>query len=174
MEKDIQMFINLAKYLNKGNRYLFVLVGDGNLCNTDFFNSINETSNILYLGFRRDIDVLIQMSTICVLFSNPPHEEGISNFIIEAMAQGKPVIATVGGGTNEIIVSEHNGFLVNPFDYISVAAIIKELLNDTTTYNRISRYSFDTIYNKFNFRSMLEKYNDLYKSFIYKKMHIIK
>ena len=34
------------------------------------------------------------------------HKEGVSNSILEYMALSKPVIATDGGGTNEIVIDE--------------------------------------------------------------------
>lgn len=166
IEKDIRMFVDLARHLNISKKYLFLLAGDGNLCGEDFKNLIRESSNILYLGYRRDIDALIKLSNVCVLFSNPPHEEGISNFIIEAMAQGKPVIATEGGGTNEIIISGDNGFLVKPHDYESVINVIEYLCSNVPAYAKICRQALCTIINRFNFCSMLKEYDNLYTTLL--------
>ena len=50
---------------------------------------------------------------IGVLLSNMScHGEGISNSIMEYMALEKPVIATDGGGTKELVIHGENGFLI--------------------------------------------------------------
>ena len=50
---------------------------------------------------------------ICLLST---FTEGISNSIMEYMALGKPVIATDGGGTKEIVDDGETGFLIGQSD----------------------------------------------------------
>ena len=61
------------------------------------------------LGIRSGIESLISAMDICVLST---FTEGISNSILEYMALEKPVIATAGGGTNEIVIDNKTGFLI--------------------------------------------------------------
>ena len=166
-EKDIQMFIDLAKYSNINHKYLYVLVGDGKSYK-EYSQEITSTNNILYLGYRRDVNTLINMSNICVLFSNPPHKEGISNFIMESMAQSKVVIATTGGGTNEIIVSGQNGLLVEPHDYLSVANHIEQLCSNSVMCELLGQQAYHTIRKDFNFQSKLNDYRNLYATLLEK------
>ena len=58
-------------------------------------------NQIIFTGKRTDVESVIQIFDIGLLIT---FYEGISNSIIEYMALGKPVIATDGGGTSEIII----------------------------------------------------------------------
>ena len=62
------------------------------------------------LGKKSGIESIINTIDICVLAT---FTEGISNSIMEYMALGKPVIASAGGGTNEILEDKKTGFLLS-------------------------------------------------------------
>jgi glycosyltransferase involved in cell wall biosynthesis len=86
----------------------------------DFIEFIDQIS-------RRDLISYYQQSTLCVvpsLWENHPY------VILEAMACGKPVIATDVGGIPEIIKDRINGILVPPGSVLSLADSITELLSD--------------------------------------------
>lgn len=48
------------------------------------------------------------------IFVLPTDKESFGYVLIEAMAKGKPVIATNQGGPKEIIVENRNGYLIEP------------------------------------------------------------
>ena len=79
-----------------------------------------------FLGFRHDIPLIMRSVDIVVHTSTSP--EPFGRVIVEGMLAGKPVIATVGGGTGEIITNGVNGVLVPPGDSNALAASIRELL----------------------------------------------
>ena len=56
--------------------------------------------------------------------------EGISNSIIEYMALAKPVVATRGGGTNEVVIDGQNGYLIDPFNEDQLIEKIKILVKN--------------------------------------------
>jgi starch synthase len=49
---------------------------------------------------------------------------------LEAMEHGKPVVATVFGGSPEVVADGVTGFVANPFDLAAYTARIEELLLD--------------------------------------------
>jgi glycosyltransferase involved in cell wall biosynthesis len=55
--------------------------------------------------------------------------EGFPNAIIEAMAAGRPVVATAVGGTLDAVRSEETGLLVPPANPTALSAALRELLN---------------------------------------------
>jgi glycosyltransferase involved in cell wall biosynthesis len=61
----------------------------------------------------------------------PSLTEGLPRTAIEAMAAGKPVIATRVGGTPEAIIDGETGTLVPPMDVEAMAAALIELVRDT-------------------------------------------
>ena len=54
----------------------------------------------------------------------PSHVEGLPVVVLEAMARGKPVIATPVGGTAELVVDGGTGILVPPGDVDALAAAL--------------------------------------------------
>lgn len=60
-------------------------------------------------GYRKDIPELLALSDVFVL---PSYREGLPRSIIEAMAMGKPVIATNIRGCREEVIHGENGYLV--------------------------------------------------------------
>ena len=60
----------------------------------------------------------------------PSLNEGISNTILEAMATGRPVIATAVGGNSELVVDGDTGFLVEPRDELALMAAIRRYLDE--------------------------------------------
>ena len=80
-------------------------------------------------GQQTDIPLWMQAMDILVMPSIYP--EGFGMVVIEAMALGKPVIASRSGGTVEIIEEGVDGLLVAPGDADAFAAAIRHTLNDT-------------------------------------------
>ena len=77
------------------------------------------------LGYREDIDSLMQASDIFVL---PSLKEAFGLVILEAMQNGLPIIATKAGGVPEIISSEEFGVLVKPANKQALAKALYKLL----------------------------------------------
>jgi len=77
--------------------------------------------NITFLGYVNDIRNYINALDIFVL---PSLSEGLGISVIEAMAAGKPVIATRVGGIPEIVNHDDNGYLVPPSDARELAMAI--------------------------------------------------
>ncbi len=79
------------------------------------------------LGFRRDVPDLLAATTVLVSTSI---QETFGRTLIEAMALGKPVVATRCGGPEEVVVDGETGFVVPPKDPEATAAAVLKLLND--------------------------------------------
>ncbi|WP_203779001.1 glycosyltransferase [Paractinoplanes rishiriensis] len=86
-----------------------------------------------FLGARTDIAALLARADVVVL---PSLTEGMSNAVMEAMAAGKPVVATDVGGTAELL--EGRGILVPPADSAALAAGLERLLRDPDHGRRLA------------------------------------
>jgi glycosyltransferase involved in cell wall biosynthesis len=152
--KDYESLINAAETLISYNdKVRFVLIGDG----TDF-NEIKSNvcasslNKIIFLGKRSDVESIVNIFDIGILLTNTKvHGEGISNSIIEYMALGKPVIATRGGGTDEVVIDNENGFLLdadnNPGQLIErIETLMKQknlLIDFGRNGNQLAREKYD-------------------------------
>ncbi|MEV4457624.1 glycosyltransferase [Microbispora sp. NPDC049633] len=81
--------------------------------------------DVRFLGFRRDTAGLLARADVVVL---PSTAEGLSNAVMEAMAAGRPVVATSVGGMPELL--ERRGVLVPPSSPRALADGIARLLDD--------------------------------------------
>ena len=81
--------------------------------------------HIRFTGFRRDIPALIRGFEIFVF---PSYLEGLGTSVLDAMALGKPVVATHAGGIPEAVEDGVTGLLVPPRDPVALAQAIRYLL----------------------------------------------
>lgn len=124
----------------KGHRYLleaaaqlpeplFLLAGEGpdREALEAQARSLGLIERVRFLGHRKDIPALL---SICDVFVLPSLCEGLPLSILEAMAAGKPVIASAIGGTEEVIIHNETGLLVPPRDASALADAIHRVLSD--------------------------------------------
>lgn len=163
--KDYDLFLRVAKKIESANEnVLFLGIGHG--CMLDYYKNKLLTegiNNVIFMGFRKDVEALLKISDICLLLTNNDyHAEGISNSILEAMAAGRPVIATNGGGTPEIINDGFDGFIVQPHDCNAVVDLILKLINSDTLRKQIGVNAQTRIRNDFSLEKMTNEYMKLY------------
>lgn len=106
----------------------------------------NLQNNIFMLGYRLDVNKLINISDIGILLSR---REGLPRNIMEFMACGRKVIATDIRGCRDLICDETIGILVNVDDYESTAKAIEKyyILNDKSfeVSEEIRKYDIESI-----------------------------
>jgi glycosyltransferase involved in cell wall biosynthesis len=106
-----------------------VLVGDGpdrarlEAAAADLGPAVTFTG---YLS-QKDVAQAMQAADICVL---PSFAEGVPVVLMEALASGKPVIATQVAGVGELVEDGRSGYLVSPGDMAGLAARIRDLAED--------------------------------------------
>ena len=101
---------------------------------------------VIFLGFRNDINELINICNIGVLLS---YREGLPRNLMELMACGKKVIATNIRGCRDIVVDESVGEIVEVGDYEATAKAIEEQYlygdNEFTVSKEVEKYDVRTI-----------------------------
>ena len=114
----------------------FVIVGDGEQ-RAALEKQIRDRSlerHVFLAGFR--LDVLELLRGIDVFATSPLHE-GMCLPLVDAMAAGKPAVATHAGGIPEVMVDGETGFLVEPRDHQAMADHIVTLLRDERLRRRM-------------------------------------
>jgi glycosyltransferase involved in cell wall biosynthesis len=89
---------------------------------------------VQFLGFRTDVPQVLAAADVVVL---PSHAEGFPLAVLEAMACGKPVVATPVGGVAEAVVDEVTGLLVPPGEPGALAGAVARLLGDARMSARL-------------------------------------
>lgn len=89
---------------------------------------------VRFLGWRDDIAALFAAAD---LFVCPSRHEPLGNVVIEAWAQGKPVVACASQGPSQLIGDGTDGLLVAVDDDVALAAAIRRALSDTDLAARL-------------------------------------
>src|SRR5437016_6975196 len=90
------------------------------------------------LGFvpHDELGGLYERAALVVL---PSYREGLPLCVLEAMAHGRPVVASAVGGIPELVEDGVTGYLVEPGDVAGLRAAIERLLADPALRRRLGR-----------------------------------
>ena len=99
-------------------------------------NELGISERISFLGVRNDLPDLFSAADSVLM---PSLNEGFPRTAIEAMAAGKPVIATRVGGTHEAIVEGETGILVPSADIDAMESALVKLVGDRGLQSRLGK-----------------------------------
>ena len=121
---------DLKKILLTRPEIVFVFLGDGELLNELKMQAalLGIKDKVKFLGWRPDVADVMSTFDIFVL---PSLNEGMGKVLVEAMAMGKPIIASDIGGIPDLVIHGENGLLTPPGDSESIAMSIEFLYRDT-------------------------------------------
>ena len=140
---------------------VLVFIGKGDL-DVDLRTAALKASTngrVNFLGWRNDIDEIMPIFDIFVL---PSLNEGMGRVLVEAMAAGKPVVASNVGGIPDLVQNDINGLLVPPGDEKALAASIKQLINNPVQAKLMGQHG-RVLCNQFSVEEMVEKIDNLYQ-----------
>jgi len=120
------------------------------------------TDRIVWLGERDDVEALLPAADLALLVS---HQEGFSNALLEAMAQGLAVIATAVGGNCDAIEDCESGWLVPVYDPARLGEVILELSHDGDIRRRLGAAARERAIACFSRQACGERYLHLYQGF---------
>jgi glycosyltransferase involved in cell wall biosynthesis len=140
----------------------FVFVGDGRErpAIEAAVRAADMGRNIHLLGRQPDAPSIMALSDIVALSS---HEEGFPNVVLEAMAVGKPVVATAVGGVPELVGNGVTGYLVPPHAPRAMADALVRLLRDRPAAEEMGRRGRQRVERRFSMERMVRSYEDLYE-----------
>ena len=166
--KGPEFLIEAAKYIipKHPNTY-FLFAGDGHLKKNleKKASDLGIKNNIIFLGWRNDIAKIISVYDIFVL---PSLNEGMGRVLVEAMALGKPIVASNAGGIPDLVTHGKNGFLVPPKDPRELANYIQILLEDGEKREKMGMAGKDMVKN-FSKEKTVGKIAELYKELMIQK-----
>lgn len=118
------------------------------------------SEKVKFLGWRDDIPRVMQVFDVFVL---PSLNEGMGRVLVEAMAAGKPVVASRTGGIPDLVKNGRNGFLVPPGDTEGLAKAVTALLDNASLRRAMGDEGRRTAC-AFTVEAMVEKLDHLYGS----------
>lgn len=153
-KNQIQLIMAIELLKNKYQNIKCLIVGEGKKLEflKEEVKKRNLEKNIVFLGFRKDVNELINASDIGVLFS---YREGLPRNLMEIMANGKRIVATNIRGNRDIVCNDFIGALVEVNDYEATAKAVEKFYLTSANKNKIlkevERYSISNILTELSF-----------------------
>jgi glycosyltransferase involved in cell wall biosynthesis len=167
--KGHPIFLEACARVSRVRDAVFLIAGDVPDRDSDFRERLESRARALgvetgtrFLGHRPDVASVMDACDIVVHASTEP--EPFGRVILEAMALGKPVVATRGGGPSEVISGQENGILVNPGNPAELGDAILRLAENPALRERMGRNGRATVENAFSIsrhaRTILRAYRE--------------
>lgn len=117
------------KVLLRNPGMYFIFLGDGELSGELQAQAAASgvKDNARFLGWRQDVAAVMSAFDVFIL---PSLNEGMGKVLVEAMAMGKPIIASAVGGITDLVIHGENGMLVPCADAEAIARGIETLRRD--------------------------------------------
>lgn len=163
--KGIGDLLDAAETLLPGRDLTLKIVGKGPL-GEKYRQRVRDrglADDVEFLG-HVDREVLVdlyQRATVCVI---PSHYEGLPTVLLEAMAAGRPVVATAVSGCLDVVDDDENAVLVPPRDPPALAAAVDELLDDPARRDRLGAAARETVLAEYTWSAIADKYEALYEA----------
>lgn len=147
--KRFDLFLEVASMLPE---YAFIWIGN----QYDFLGQ--HSKNVFFMGSRPNAGAYNEYADLFILLSN---YEGLPMTIIEAMAFGKPVVASNVGGINEIVVDGENGYTVENKAGAFVEKI-SYILEQEEVYDKFSKAALIRFRKDLTVEKMVDGYLKIY------------
>jgi L-malate glycosyltransferase len=172
-QKDQPTFLRAAQsILSVDPTVVFVLAGDGHLKESiaQLACDLRVSQSVRFIGAVNPdhMPAFLQQVDISVLASRS--NEGIPNVVLEAMAAGKPVVATDTGGCSEAVVDGVTGFLVAAGSPETLAERVLRLLQDGNEAARMGKAGRERVEAEFTLTRMVERFSSLYADLAHQKL----
>lgn len=162
--KNHQFLLNNWQKLKQSCPQLELLViGTGD--NEQQLKGIVSSENlegIHFLGYRRDVPSLLQISDIVTLLS---HREGLPKSIMEAMAEGLPCIVTNTRGLRDLVMTNENGYVVNHGDDLALVDAFSRLANSQEIREQMG-YNAKIMVKPYLLENVLDEHIKIYENLL--------
>jgi glycosyltransferase involved in cell wall biosynthesis len=156
-------FLEMAKkILNSNPNAYFLMVGNPfpgyEKIEEAIFHKIQDDNlqdSVRYLGFRSDIPEILAATDVFVLPSILP--DSFPTVILEAMASGKPLVATRSGGASEMVLDEETGLLISMGDVKKGAEVLDKLIKNVSLRIRMGNAGRNRVLNEYSLEAFEEK-----------------
>jgi glycosyltransferase involved in cell wall biosynthesis len=162
-----------AEFREKYPNAKLVLAGEGPLEGQlkDLARTLGVGGSVRFPGFLNQQQLAAAYAS-AHLFLHPSQttmagdQEGVPNSMLEAMASGLPVVATLHGGIPEAVHSGFDGLLVPERDGPALVNGLLEIAEDSTTYETFSRNAAQSVRENFEQGRSIARLERIYRELI--------
>ncbi|MFC1831692.1 glycosyltransferase [Thermodesulfobacteriota bacterium] len=155
----------LRAFASLPSRFHVVLIGDGpsRAGLEELKNELGISTRVHFIGEVLSTINLHQFFDVSVLCSN---SEAFPNTVIEAMAAGRPVLATAVGGVVDVVKNNVTGILMPPDGVKQLTDALRQLEADPMICSRLGETGQAMVRQEFHQNVVIEKLSALYESLI--------
>ncbi|MBD3672652.1 MAG: glycosyltransferase family 4 protein [Planctomycetaceae bacterium] len=160
--KGVHFFLGAAKcVLEKFPEAQFLVSGSGpeEQRLRELVRSLDIEKSVTFVPSLNDFSAAIEAMDI---FCLPSLKQGLGSIMLEAMARGRPVIATKTGGVYSVVKDQQNGLIVPPGDVEILAQRIIDLLTRPERARELGEAGRDHVRKEYSVTRMLEQTAKLY------------
>jgi len=153
----------LARLVGEGRNVWLLLAGDGELRGMleKLAREQGVGERVVFAGMRNDVPEILALSDCYIM---PSVYEGTSLALLEAMAAGKPVVASRIPGIMHVVHHEENGLLAPPRDDAALAGCMARILDEPGLARRLARRGRRTVVEKYDIENMVDAYVELWNT----------
>jgi glycosyltransferase involved in cell wall biosynthesis len=159
--KDQQVVIRALEQVRAPTRLVLAGVEPSSLA--DVAARVPERHAVVCLPFISDVRPLYDLLELVLL---PSRSEGLSQALLEAMALGKPVIASDSTGNRDLVTDRRDGRLVPPMAPSAWADAIEELLGNDGSARKLGQTARHTARVTYSLERTVQLTSDLYRSLL--------
>jgi len=147
-----------------------LMVGDGDMRGEVevLIKKLELDDRIVLTGHRDDVE---KMMAICDVIVHTSLYEGMGRVLAEALAMGKPLVATAVDGVPEIVKDGERGLLVKPDDPSALGKTIVEMLNDPPRAQAMGKAGREWVLSRFSVATMIRRIDSLYQELLGRKVY---
>lgn len=160
-QKNVTSLLHaFARLSTAGRSFVLLIAGEGPLRGEieALIHDLGLAGRAKLLGRREDAPRLVES---CDLLVQPSLWEGLSNVILEAMAAGKPVVASDMGG-RELVVNDVSGLLYPSGDVTALADCLATLIADDEMRRRMGEAGRRRVLEDFSMEAMVRTMESIY------------
>lgn len=128
------------------------------------------SDTVSFLGMVEDVEAFMSQLSLFVM---PSRSEGLSYAILEAMACGKPIIASDVGGIPDLVEPGITGYLVPPDQPQALAQALKRLIFDRPMMELFGSNSRRRVLTEFTAERMVQQTMEVYSEVLQKDRGIV-
>jgi glycosyltransferase involved in cell wall biosynthesis len=154
-----------ARLRQSGAAATLCLVGDGpdREDAERLAHELGVMRDVLFVGYQRDVAPYYSFFDAVVLASG---NEGTPVVAIEALAAGRPVVATRVGGVPDVVTDGEDGLLVEPGDVEALASALERLATDPELCRRLGEAGPERVVPRYRVERLVSDVDALYRELL--------
>ena len=151
----------VAHLLDRGHKLKLLIVGEGDLEDRlkQKVTRLGITEAVVFTGFWSNVPEVTAILDISAL---PSFYEGMGRVVLEAMAAGKPVVASRVGGLTELVEDQVTGYLVPAGDVDALAERLETLIKDPVLRQKMGNKGSERVRQEHSAETMVELIHEVY------------